>query len=193
MYVVDFVRSKSVEFETLLHRPASSATKLASSLHVPGQNVAKTVLVKADECFVLAVLPATSRIDLNRLGSTLLIDPELIRLATTDEIHQTFHDCEPGTMPPFGRLYGLKTIVDAGFDERESIVFGTNTRHQGMRMQFQNYVALAEPLRAAFGQPIDPPGLRSSPRSRGRCAGVIARCVIRAPEGSGVHSGTRIH
>ena len=67
MYVVDFVRDRSVWFETLLHRPASSATRLAGSVHIPGRNVAKTVLVRIGDSFLLAVLPATSRIDLERL------------------------------------------------------------------------------------------------------------------------------
>ena len=47
MYVVDYLRSRRVWFETFLHRPASSATRLAGRVHIPGRSVAKTVLVKA--------------------------------------------------------------------------------------------------------------------------------------------------
>jgi Ala-tRNA(Pro) deacylase len=74
--------------------------------------VAKTVLLKAGKAYVLAVLPATSRVDLDRLGTALKLDPSEVRLATAEEIDRIFHDCEPGTIPPFGRLYGLRTIVD---------------------------------------------------------------------------------
>ena len=98
-------------------RPASSATKLASSVHVPGREVAKTVLVKAGERFVLAVLPATARIDLDRLGRALGINSSQLRLASSDEILQTIGDCEPGVIPPFGRLYGLETIMDDSLAE----------------------------------------------------------------------------
>ena len=73
MYVLDFLRTRRVGFETFFHRPASSATRLAGCLHVPGRSVAKLVLVKAGEEFVLAVLPATSRVDLDRLGDALRI------------------------------------------------------------------------------------------------------------------------
>ena len=69
MYVVDFLRSRRVWFETFFHRPASSATRLAGCVHVSGRSVAKSVLVKAGEDFVLAVLPATSRVDLDGLGA----------------------------------------------------------------------------------------------------------------------------
>ena len=47
MYVVDYLRSRRVRFETFLHHPASSATRLAGRVHIPGRSVAKTVLVKA--------------------------------------------------------------------------------------------------------------------------------------------------
>ena len=154
MYVEDYLRSQHVWFETLLHRPASSATKLASSVHVPGRGVAKTVLVKAGEKFVLAVLPATARIDLDRLGRVLGIDSSQLRLASRDEILQTIGDCEPGVIPPFGRLYGLETIMDDSLADNPTIVFGANTRHQGMRMRFSDYEALEEPVRAVFAEPI---------------------------------------
>jgi Ala-tRNA(Pro) deacylase len=154
MYVEDFLRSQHVWFETLLHRPASSATKLASSVHVPGRGVAKTVLVKSGERFVLAVLPATARIDLGRLGRTLGIDASQLRLASTDEILQTIGDCEPGVIPPFGRLYGLETIMDDSLADNVTIVFGANTRHQGMRMWLHDYEVLERPLRASFCEPI---------------------------------------
>ncbi len=72
MYICDFLRSRGVWFEPLLHRPASSSTKLAGSIHEPGRRVAKTVLIKAGDQFVLAILPATLRIDLARLGDAVV-------------------------------------------------------------------------------------------------------------------------
>ena len=36
MYILDFLRSRGVWFETLLYRPASSSAKRAGNVHVPG-------------------------------------------------------------------------------------------------------------------------------------------------------------
>ena len=71
MYTVEFLRSRRVWFEEVLHQPASSSTKRAHNMHVPGRRVAKTVLVKAGDRFVLAVLPCTSRIDLGSLADVM--------------------------------------------------------------------------------------------------------------------------
>ncbi len=166
MYLVDYLRSHRVWFKTLLHPPASSAAKLASSLHVPGRAVAKTVLVKAGGDYVLTVLPATSRIDMTRLCLALKLEPGAVRLATAEEVARFFPNCEPGAIPPFGRLYGLATILDAGLADQLEIVFGANTRHEGVRMRFADYEAVEAPLRASFADPIAAPSATSVRRRR---------------------------
>jgi Ala-tRNA(Pro) deacylase len=169
MYVVDFLRGRRVWYETLLHRPASSATKRAGSIHVSGRSVAKSVLVNAGGSLVLAVLPATSRIDLDRLGAVLKTRAGETRLASAEEIEGVFQDCEPGTIPPFGRLYGLRTVVDEQLAVAEVVTFTTNTRHIALRLRFQDYLGLEEPLCARFSQPIAPRAGRSTIQRR--CAG----------------------
>jgi Ala-tRNA(Pro) deacylase len=169
--VVDYLRSRRVGFESFLHSPASSATRLAGRVHVPGRSVVKSVLVEARGTFLLAVLPATFAIDLARLGHALGLDPGEIRLATADEIERIFHDCEPGTIPPFGRLYELRTVADVRLQGAGVLVFRTNTRHVGIRMEFRDYERLEEPLRADFARPISSGRGQSSPPNRQRRAG----------------------
>jgi Ala-tRNA(Pro) deacylase len=163
MYVVDFLRSRRIRFETFLHQPASSAARLAGSAHIPGRNVAKTVVVRTSEGFALAVLPATSRVNLERFAAALRVDRAGVRLATVDEISQIFLDCEPGAIPPFGRLYGLRTAVDESLLEAEIVVFRTNARHLGLRMAFRDYEGMEDPIRALFGEPISPRTVRPGP------------------------------
>lgn len=166
MYAVDFLRSRSVGFDTLLHRPASGATKRARSIHVPGRRVAKTVLVKRAEDFVLAILPSTSRIDLDRLAVALEARREDLRLATPEEVDRIFVDCEPGTFPPFGRLYGLKSVVDASLALADELIFPSNARHLDLRMSYRDFEALEAPLKAEFCHPIAPRTPRPVPRRR---------------------------
>jgi Ala-tRNA(Pro) deacylase len=156
MYVHDFLKSRGVWFEALLHHPASSSTKRAGNVHVPGRSVAKAVLVKAGEEFVLAVLPSTSWIDLGQLSDVVGSPESLVRLATLDEVLANFPDCEPGVVPAFGRLYGLTTLVDSGLAEASDIVVGANTRHEGLRMHFRDFQALEQPIRGSFARPIAP-------------------------------------
>jgi len=154
VYIVDFLKSRGVWFETLLHNPASSSTKRAGNAHIPGRRVAKAVLVKAGDSFVLAVLPSTSWIDLGQLSEAIGTPASVVRLATEDELLEVFADCEPGVVPPFGRLYGLPTLVDSGLAELTDIVLGANTRHEGLCMHFLDFQTLEQPKRASFTRPI---------------------------------------
>jgi Ala-tRNA(Pro) deacylase len=171
MYVMDLLRSRRVFFETLLHTPTSSASKLAGSLHVPGREVAKSVLVKAGDGFVLAVLPTTSQVDLGLLGAALQVDSERLRLATQEEIEVIFHDCEAGAIHPFGQLYGLRTIVDKSMATVGVMACGANTRHVGLRMRSSDYMAVEGPMLANFQQSIASPPSRRPSGSRQRRAG----------------------
>jgi Ala-tRNA(Pro) deacylase len=154
MYILDLLRTHGVWFEALLYQPASSSAKRAGNAHVPGRNVAKSVLIKAADQFLVAVLPATMRINLEQLSQIVGVPVSDVRLATDDEVLAMFTDCEPGVVPPFGRLYGLRTIVDNGLSELSDIVVGANTRHEGLRMHFSDFQAIEEPIRASFGRPI---------------------------------------
>ena len=153
MLIRDFLQARSIRFESLLHAPSHSAAHLAGSVHVPGRSVAKSVLIRSEENFVLAVLPATHRIDLVKLAAVLGVG--LVWIATEAEVEVIFADCEPGALPPFGRLYGMRTLVDASLAGSAEVVFVANTRHEGVRMRFQDYERIEIPTKARFASPID--------------------------------------
>jgi Ala-tRNA(Pro) deacylase len=165
MCIREFLQSRHVWFETMLHPPAPSASKLAQSIHVSGRHVAKAVLVEMGGTYRLAVLPATARIDLDRLAQVL--DGQDVRIATEDEVEHVFGDCERGALPPFGRLYGLTTLVDTSLSGGSEIVFVGNTRHEGVRMRYRDYEALEGPVRARFALATSPRRRRTSHRQAG--------------------------
>ncbi len=165
MCIRDYLIGRHVWFEMLLHRPAPSASRMAGSVHVSGRHVAKAVLIRTDGANVLAVLPATRRIDLVRLSLILGSGP--VRLASEEEVIQTFGDCERGALPPFGRLYGLKTVVDATLAGGSEIIFVGNARHEGVRMRYRDFESLEGPIRARFATAIEPRRRKASHRRAG--------------------------
>jgi Ala-tRNA(Pro) deacylase len=152
MCIRDFLQARSVRFEVLLHAPAHSAAHRAGSVHVPGRSVAKSVLIKVNDTFALAVLPSTHRIDLDRLAE--VFESSSVRIASELEVESIFADCEPGALPPFGRLYGMQTVVDASLSGGSEIVFVGNTRHEGVRMKLKDYELIEAPIKARFASPI---------------------------------------
>ena len=174
MYIVDFLQSRGIGFETLLHRPAFSATRRARNMRVTGREVAKTVLVKCGDEFVLAVLPATSRIDLARLGSCARgrsdAGPARDRRRDPVDLPRLRAGDPPAVRPALWAQDGGRHGTDRG---RPGRLTG-NTRHEGLRMQFRDYETLEEPIRADFA--VNHSGTSGSPDSEEGPAASGMRC-----------------
>jgi Ala-tRNA(Pro) deacylase len=150
MNIASFLDNQKCWYEQVAHRPTFSAQRMAGELHVPGREVAKTVLlrVRPKKEYVVAVLPANLDIDLIRAAE--LLEVRRVDLATEAEIATFCSDCEFGSLPPFGSRYGLRTIVDSELAEDEVIVFEGNTHHESIRMKYDDYCRLENPLVASF-------------------------------------------
>jgi Ala-tRNA(Pro) deacylase len=149
MTVAAYLEERRCRFERVPHQPTYSAQRMAHEIHVPGREVAKTVLLRAkDNCeFVVAVLPANMHIDPARVGQ--LIGGK-VEMATEFDIASHCPDCEFGALPPFGSRYGMKTIVDSTLAEDEEIVFAGDTHQEAIRMPFDEYDRLEQPMIASF-------------------------------------------
>ena len=104
MNVTEFLTNQGVEFEALPHQDTYNAQTMAETLHVPGREVAKTVLLKTDiGDFAVAVLPANRDVSLEKAAQ--VIGDGQVELATEFDISQLFSDCELGAIPPIGSQY----------------------------------------------------------------------------------------
>jgi Ala-tRNA(Pro) deacylase len=149
MRINAFLANHNVPFETVPHPPAYTAQKRAKYLHVSGSRVAKSVLLHGPDGFLLAVLPATHQIDTDRLGRDL---GGTVRLATDAEIANFFRDCEWGVVPPFGALYGLKTVVDDSLPADAELVFEGHTHVEAVRLRCGDFERLERSRRLRFGR-----------------------------------------
>jgi Ala-tRNA(Pro) deacylase len=148
MRLDEYLTQQHVMFETLPHQPVYTASRMAQCLHVPGKEVAKTVLVRTGHGHALAVLPANCRVDLDRLRQDL--GEDRVEMASEEEMDRIFPDCERGAMPPFGSLYHLPTVVDESLTQDERIVFEGQNHEVAIGMRYQDYEALEHPRRGHF-------------------------------------------
>jgi Ala-tRNA(Pro) deacylase len=143
-----YLDHERVHYDVLTHPEAFRALAIAQTLHTPEKQMAKVVIVKVDERFVMTVLPASWNVDLHRLRTVFAT--HRVRLATEDEITGLFPDCELGAMPPFGNLYGLPVYVDQSLTEDEEIVFQAGTHSDAIRMRYMDFAVLVFPVVAEF-------------------------------------------
>jgi Ala-tRNA(Pro) deacylase len=119
--VKQFLSNRNVSYETLFHDRTETALESASVAHIPAESLAKAVLLTSSSGeFLLAVLPATHHLEMDRISQYLGID---VYLASEDDMAELFTDCAVGAIPPAGKAYGLKTVWDDSLSNIDDIYF----------------------------------------------------------------------
>jgi len=130
---------QSVTYDLIPHAPTMSSTRTAEACHVPGEALAKAVVLRRDGGYMMAVLPASHHLHLSALKSQL---GHHVDLASEDEIERLFEDCERGAVPPLGECYGLDVIVDDSIDARRDIYLESGDHATLIRMTGEQFARL---------------------------------------------------
>jgi Ala-tRNA(Pro) deacylase len=146
-----FLDSHQVKYVTIRHSPAFTAQEIVASAHIPGKQLAKPVIVKLDGELAMAVLPASDKIDFERLQAAA--GARTVALANEQDFQDQFPECEVGAMPPFGQLYGLDVWVAARLAEDEEIAFNAGDHSELIRMAYRDFDRLVQPKVGQFSSP----------------------------------------
>jgi Ala-tRNA(Pro) deacylase len=138
-----FLDENGIKYVFVKHSPAFTAQEIAASAHIPGKELAKTVVVKLDDDLALAVLPASYRVDFELLKATS--GARNVGLADEGEFRDRFPGCELGAMPPLGNLYGMDTYVADALAEDEEIAFNAGSHTELVRMGYADFERLVRP------------------------------------------------
>jgi len=138
-----FLDSNHVKYTTITHSPEYTAQEIAASAHIPGKDLAKTVIVKVDGEFAMAVLPATRHLSLSRLRKAAGADDA--EIASEDEFEKLFPDCELGAMPPFGNLYDMPVYAAEQLTEDDTIAFNAGSHSELVQITYSDFDKLVHP------------------------------------------------
>ena len=138
-----YLDSQRIKYVAITHSLAFTAMEVAQSAHIPGRELAKTVMVKLDGKMAMAVLPSLRKVDLNLLRES--VGAQEAQLATETEFKSLFPDCETGAMPPFGNLYGLDVYVSPSLAEDDQIAFNAGSHIEVMKLAYKDFDRLVKP------------------------------------------------
>lgn len=150
--LLKYLNLTGVQYQVISHVPAYSAHSVALAAHVPDQDLAKTLLIRADEQYWMAVLRADCQLNQKSLKHAL--EAKHVSLATEEELAVFFPDCEVGAMPPFGKLYALPVVVDKALAEDTDLVFNACTHSESVKMKFADYQRLVRPIVAEIAERV---------------------------------------
>jgi Ala-tRNA(Pro) deacylase len=144
----EFLDSHNVKYQSIIHSTAYTAQEIASLVHIKGQELAKTVIIRIDDKLAMAVLPASLQVDLSKL--TAIAGAKSVELATEAEFRGRFPECETGAMPPFGNLFGMLVFAEESLARDEEIAFNAGTHNELIRLSYADFAQLVQPNVARF-------------------------------------------
>ncbi|KQC11530.1 MAG: deacylase [Smithella sp. SDB] len=139
----EFLDSQKVKYVKIIHSPAFTAQEIAHTAHIPGKELAKTVIVNIDGTMAMAVLSANYSIDFDYFQKET--GAKKIELASEEQFKDKFPDCEIGFMPPFGNLYGMDVYVDKHLAYDKEIAFNAGAHLELFKMSYQDFEKLVKP------------------------------------------------
>jgi len=143
-----FLDENKVKYVSVQHSSAFTAQEIAAIAHIPGKDLAKTVIIKINGKMAMAVLPASYKVSFDNLKETLGVTE--VRLAYEQEFIDKFPDCEVGAMPPFGNIYGMEVYVTESLAEEEEIAFNACSHTELIKMKYSDFEKLVKPKRIKF-------------------------------------------
>lgn len=152
----EFLDQKRAKYLLMSHSAAHTASGITAMMQIPGREVAKAVVVKADGRLVMAVVPASSRVDVLKLKGYL--EANTVELVTEAEFRDRFPDCETGAIPPFGNLYGMEVFADERLALDREITFTAGSHRLLVWMNYADFEDLVRPVL----MPLTVPNARAS-------------------------------
>jgi Ala-tRNA(Pro) deacylase len=140
--IEDYMTQHGIAYDIVTHPHSSNSMETAELAHVPGDRLAKSVVLEDEEGhYVMAVLPSTHHVRLGELCRELNRN---LRLATEGELATLFADCETGAVPPIGFAYGMTTVIDDSLVEQPEIYFEAGDHQSLIHMNRDAFTALMQ-------------------------------------------------
>ena len=118
--VIDYLNGRGVEYDVIQHEHTGCSMETAQSAHVPGDQLAKSVMLEDENGYLMAVIPATHRVHISKLNR---LTQRQLGLVTEPELEYLFEDCEPGAIPALGHAYGIETVWDEHLAAQPDVYF----------------------------------------------------------------------
>jgi len=139
--VKNYLDKQGVDYEEIAHKTVYTAYDAAQTLKKELKDIAKNLLVKADNTYALVVVPADKRLDLKKikkaLGAKKISIPQ-------EKVMVKILKIKPGAMTSFGKLHKLETLVDKAMLNTKKAIFSAGSISDSVFMKVKDYIQMEE-------------------------------------------------
>ena len=126
-----YLSERDATYTVEVHSASTTSVDTARRARIDEESLVKSVVLEDDRGFVLAVLPASCRLELDRIRNKL---GRRLQLSSECDVIRLFPDCALGAVPPLGAAYGLPTVIDSSLEDRDEVFFEGGDHESLVRM-----------------------------------------------------------
>lgn len=134
--VTEHLQRRGIRFEVVTHPRAVTSLEEALALGIQADEVLKTIVLDTGDGHVLAVVPASRRLDMRRVH--LATGDAHARLASEEEVAGSFPEIELGSFPPLGSLFRASMLVDPEVLTHETVVAAAGSQTESIRARVED-------------------------------------------------------
>ncbi len=137
--VARYLADRGIAYDLVPHTHTVTASASAAADRMAADLLAKAVVLKSVDGFMLAVLPASRHIRFEELRHLLGSN---VDRANEEQVETLFVDCEPGAVPALGAAYGLNVVVDDSLTDQSDVYFEGGDHSQLVHISGANFQKL---------------------------------------------------
>ncbi len=118
--VEQHLAAEGITYDVIAHDHTGNSISTALAAHVSVGAMAKAVVMKDAEGYLMAVTSAMCKLSESELYDAI---GRRLQLVTEDELAEIFPDCDPGAVPPLAAAYGLEAVWDDRLANLKDIYF----------------------------------------------------------------------
>ncbi len=152
MTLQEYLDWEDLEYDLIRHPYTRSSLYTAQKAHIPGNQLAKSVVVGDEYGYLLAVIPATNHVEFTWLNQQL---NRKFTLASEEELTYMFDDCVEGAIPPLGDAYGYEVIVDNALTALPDIYFEAGSHTDVVHVSGESFRSLmSNAMQGVYSRPF---------------------------------------
>jgi Ala-tRNA(Pro) deacylase len=145
----NYLDKTKVGYKTIRHKTVYTAYDAAATMRAKLNEIAKTLVVKADKFYVLVVLPASHKLDLGKFKKVLKAKKTEI---AKEKVMQAVFKVKPGAITPFGELYKIPVYIDKALLKAKKIIASAGTYEDSVVMTVKNFIKATGGAMGNFGK-----------------------------------------
>ena len=145
--IVDYLKLHAIPHQSIHHAAAASVVEYQRTMGTRLTQQAKALFVRykkhSEKGFAIVAIQAQKKLDLDVVCK--LLHAREVRLGTPEQLEQAT-GCNYGELPPLGKFFSLKLLMDKDLLQEDKIFFNAGSLTFSIVLNPEMLVALEEPI-----------------------------------------------